>query len=328
MKNSLAPINRIPLEILSLLPDHCFGYQVDRCLVALTQVCRSWRDTLTSRSSLWTRLDFANVDKTRTYIQRSQSPPLKLILGNVYDDDALDLVIPHIHRLKSLTINAHGIPWVLHHFRRSTPLLEKLDINIVLRYDASLDCALFNGDPSSLRELRLHGVTTQLPWKSLANLRVANLNTYLDTYEMTQILDFFESAPLLHTVFLRYSMPNSSGPPPRRIVPLRHLKFFTIETRQPHIILLRHIHIPAGASLISRFSFPGQESPPLDYLPGRSPNFSNLIHITTVHLSFVPYHNLARLSGPSGSLRVFAKQEDCEVHPSYTDRQILRSSAV
>jgi hypothetical protein len=52
MKNSLAPINRVPPEILSLIPDYCCEDDMDRDLVALTHVCRSWRDTFISRSSL------------------------------------------------------------------------------------------------------------------------------------------------------------------------------------------------------------------------------------------------------------------------------------
>ena len=87
VKNSFAPVNRIPPEILSLTPDY-YEYdeddvdedKVDKDLIALTHVCRSWRDVFISRSSLWTRLDFTNVDKTRTYIHRSKSSPLEINL--------------------------------------------------------------------------------------------------------------------------------------------------------------------------------------------------------------------------------------------------------
>jgi hypothetical protein len=182
LKNSLAPINRIPPEVLSLIPDYHDKRRLDQNLIALTHVCRSWRDIFTSRSSLWTKLDFTNVDKTRTYIQRSRSSPLEIHLEastgyGDYRDDAFSLVIPHLHRLKSLTISANFLPDILRHFRYHAPLLEKLAIDINGSFNPVLDSTLFNGDLSSLRELRLGGVITHLPWNNMTNLKVLNLSS-------------------------------------------------------------------------------------------------------------------------------------------------------
>ena len=333
IKNSLAPISRIPPEVLSLVPDY---YRkggeddeddIDQDLITLTHVCRSWRDTFTSRSSLWARLDFANVDKTRTYIQRSQSSPLKLHLADdKVIDDAFALVIPHIHRLKSLIADAYALSGVLEHFCCHAPLLGKLDVYNSAAREPALDSELFGGDLSSLRELRLHGVTTHLPWNDLANLRIVDLKAFSQIYRTAQMLDFFESAPLLHTILLRCQMLDSSDAPPERIVPLRHLKVFNISTSSSHSTLLHHLRIPAGASLISKFHFIGGESPLLDYLPERSPNFSNLSHITAINLLFGSKQKSIQLSGPSGSLRVLAEWEDWPASPWYTiDHRILRS---
>ena len=41
IKNSLAPISRIPPEILSLIPDHYDKYRADQNLIALTHVCHT-----------------------------------------------------------------------------------------------------------------------------------------------------------------------------------------------------------------------------------------------------------------------------------------------
>ena len=312
IKNSLAPISRIPPEVFSFIPDHFCeddgGYykdDMDQDLVAMTHVCRGWRNTLTSLSSLWTHVEFRNVDKTRTYIQRSESSPLKLYLGD--DDDiheAFPLIIPHIGRLKSLTADTEALPTVLQHFRRHTPLLEKLDIYISQVGGSVVDGALFNGDLSSLRELRLCNISTDFPWKNLANLRVVDFKPFSDGCGTTQFLDLFESAPLLHTVILQYWHSDSSDVPPERIVPLRHLKFFSICTSSPHPTLLRHLHIPAGASFTSEFHFHGDESPILGCLPERSSNFNNLSHITAINLLFDSMKKFVQLSGPSGSLRV------------------------
>ena len=173
--NSFTPINRIPPEVLSLIPDYYREDEVDQGLIALKHVCSSWRETFASRSSLWTRLDFKNVDKTRAYTQGSQSSPLKIYLtSSKVIEDAFPLISPHIRRLESLTIDAKT---PLGHFCCHVPLLEKLAINISTGNKPVLDGAHLNRDLSSLHELRLCRVITRLPWKNLANLRVFSLKS-------------------------------------------------------------------------------------------------------------------------------------------------------
>lgn len=94
---------------------------------------------------MWTQLNLTKVKKTRTYIQRSQSASLELCLdGQRVINDAFVLVIPHISRLKYVTIYTHALPSALRHFRCPTPLLEKLDIQISSTIDeVVLDGGLF-----------------------------------------------------------------------------------------------------------------------------------------------------------------------------------------
>ena len=78
----MAPVNRIPSEILALIPDSWdeYGDNKDRDLVALTHVCRAWREVFISRSTLWTDLDCVGEARTRVYLERSNSLPLNLSL--------------------------------------------------------------------------------------------------------------------------------------------------------------------------------------------------------------------------------------------------------
>ena len=89
VKNSFAPVNRIPPEVLSLIPEYDDDDDDDD---------RGWRDTFIPRSSLWIQLDFKNVDKTRTYIQHLKSSPLELHLerdeDSAYFDDMFFLATP------------------------------------------------------------------------------------------------------------------------------------------------------------------------------------------------------------------------------------------
>ncbi|KAF9650820.1 hypothetical protein BDM02DRAFT_3092410, partial [Thelephora ganbajun] len=75
-KNTFAPINRIPPDVLSLIPDYWERQDMGEDLIALTHVCRDWREIFTSRPSLWTHLACADADKTRLYIERSRFLPL------------------------------------------------------------------------------------------------------------------------------------------------------------------------------------------------------------------------------------------------------------
>ena len=342
LKNSFAPINQIPPEVLLLIPgyfnedddgDGDNDNNTDQGLITLTHVCHGWRDVFTSCSSLWTRLDFTNVEKTRTYIQRSRSSPLEICLEKGQDtsflDDAFSLVIPYLRQLKSLTICAGDLPDALRHFRCQAPLLEELSIFLYKDHNQILDGALFGGDLSSLRKLTLSGAITitHFPWNNMANLKVLNLISWGPGYSMTRLLNFFESAPLLHMVRLKDSIPDSSDVLPQRIIPLPHLKsFITADT--PHSILLNHLCIPTGASLIltSNF-FSGEESPLLDCLPEASSNLKNLSHITMVNLGFDPEKKFVRLSGPSGSLRVLACWVQREADSYTMDCRILHSLA-
>ena len=312
LKNSFAPVNRIPSDVLSLLPDYCDEYDVDESLINSTHVCCSWREILISRSSLWTNLDFKNVNKTQTYIQRSRSSPLNITLryikGTTFDH-AFSLVIPHISRLQSLAIYGIVPPKVLRHFRCPAPLLEQLDIDIRQSSrglnGTRFDGALFNGELPSLRELSLSGVITDLAWRNMENLTALTLSNCeaFENYKVsvTRILDFFESHPFLQEVDLDNPTPDSSDAPPGRIVPLRHLKTLTLTTCPPPSILLNHLHIPTRASLMLCDNT-GEELSPLDYLPDKSPNFENLSRITMINLQFAPGYKSVRLGGPSGSL--------------------------
>lgn len=329
LKNSFLPISRIPPEVLSLIPDYCEEEYVDRASITLTHVCRRWREAFISRSTLWTHLDCMDVDKTRTYIQRSKSSPLRIFIfdtwGKRCPNHAFSLVIPHISRIRSLMILAGAIPDLLRHFCCHPPLLEELDINITLLPTLTIDNAMFGGDLSPLRRLTLIGVVTHLPWRNMAKLTVFKLHCPL-MYEVavTRILDFFESVPLLNTVDVTNSIPDSSDAPPGRTVSLRHLKTLSIATGPVHSIL-SHLRIPIGASLRVWTTFGSQTSPLLSYLPETSFNILSLSHIAAVDLCFHLEDKCVQLSGPSGSLRLFARWTNRRIPLSTMDHRILRS---
>ena len=210
LKNRLAPINRIPLEVLILIPDWEIGHK-DQGVIALTHVCRTWREIFISRSSLWTDFDCADMDKTLTYLERSKSSPISVQLNRTVnpspDDPPLSphdpflQVIPRaIGRLKSLFLEAtpENLQEITAHLSLPAPLLEQLliDGGSGPQHNNVLTTTLFDGNLSSLHHLHMHSIRTWLPWRNMVNLKSFNL-FYPSPEEpsIAQLLDFFESTP-------------------------------------------------------------------------------------------------------------------------------------
>ena len=339
LKNTFTPVNRIPSDVLSLIPDYWSWKDgdKDRGLIKLTHVCRGWRGIFTSRPSLWTRLDCTNIDKTRTYVGRSGSSPLGVYLGGFgvtsYQEEALLLVAPHINRLKTLVVSEDStLPLLLEYFSFPAPCLESLKINltseeVLLPPDDApvLPDELFGGDLSSLRELDLAGVITSLPWRSMSNLITFDLSHVPENrILLTQLLDFFESAPRLSRVHLCGSIPDSSNAPTERVLSIPLLKKLTIIAQPAHSILLNHLSIPVGAALQLEFTYSGRQFPIQSYLPS-SNNLRNLSHFTTVNLRSGSKQKSVRLSGPSGELYVHGNWEDDEIPVDPRSGQFFQS---
>ena len=314
MKNTLAPINRLPLDVLSLIPVSLDVDEEDEDLIALTHVCRAWRQIFISQSSLWTYLDCTNADKTSIYLERSK---FSLINVSLYRGDPLLIsdpffqIIPHsVCRVKSLSVTAR--PEILHniiaHLPPHAPLLERLYISDTFRFRALQDrsphtTALFSGDLSSLRVLRLESVRTELPWRNMVNLTsVVLCHTSPGGPSIRQLLDFFESTPRLCKIKLDSATPVNCGQI-GRLVSLAYLNRMKILWGSPSS-LLDHLLIPIGAKLSLR----GESFRRIieDHLPGSLDNLRNISNITKIRLSAGDYAYV-QLSGPSGQFSMASR---------------------
>jgi hypothetical protein len=307
----VAPVNRIPSEILALIPDFwgrdCYhGY---RDLVALTHVCRAWRDVFISRSSLWTDLDCVGKARTRVYLERSKSLPINLSLRtqvSLPPCHPFFEITPHaIGRLKYLYIQAaeDDIEDITTHLSRPAPLLEKLSIcggPYRQPLNAVLSPALFNGDLSSLYALKLESIRTELPWRNMANLTSLDMwNTSAGGATVEQFLDFFESAPHLRKVDLVAATP-ASGAQNGRLVSLMCLEWMEITDGASASLLLDHLLIPVGARLELEVDFPSH--PNRGHPPRFLDNLRNLANFTDVHLHISNHYTRMDFSGPNGQV--------------------------
>jgi hypothetical protein len=329
VKNMFAPINQIPQEVFSLIP----GYRgMEEALVALTHVCRGWREQLISCSSLWSSLNCASVNRTRVYLERSKTSPLDVCLGGrgraPFLHDAFLLMLPHRGRLKSLSIAApsNDLAELTKHFSHCrAPLLERLRIHSFSTDSPIIQAAIFDGDLSSLRELRLSGVLINLPRKRLSHLTTFDFrNVRFRKTSVTQLLDFFEQATVLRKIILYRAFPEASDAPQGRIVSLPHLKLLHITAWPVHSILLNHLSIPPGASLILEYDGDGKTLISA-CLPSTPSNLGNLSHITSINLCCRPKISL-RLEGTDGGLYMYDHHWfDNAASLSVADSRVLRS---
>ena len=311
LKNDLAPINRIPPEVLTSIPDFWDKPDRDRGLIRLTHVCRTWREIFISCSPLWTNLSCIGTDKTHVYLERSKSSPIHLHLQGVYGiyhRDPLFQVIPHaVGRLESLfTGPAPGLRGITAHLSHPAPLLKRLSIGgrdqPVSPDIPVITAALFNGDLSSLHVLHLYHVRTELPWGNMANLTSFTLgHVPLGEAPIRRLLDFFESAPRLREVELLF-ITLTSGGQNGRLVSLGCLKSFIIRGDQPTSLLFDHLLIPAGADLRMRLESP---CPRIGaHLPRFLDNLRNLPNFTRLHLDLGKCNSVVQFTGPNGGVRI------------------------
>jgi hypothetical protein len=264
----------------------------------------------TSRPSLWTDLDCEDEDQAHVYLKRSKSLPVNLSLRT--EDCSLSYhpffdIIPHaIGRLRSLSIAAtpRDLKDITDHLSRPAPLLKKLSVhggyyNEPHRSPA-LTPALFNGDLSSLRKLRLESVRTELPWRNMVNL--TSFKLYYSGATTRQLLNFFESAPRLREIDL-HSTTATPGAQNGQLVSLAWLERMDITGGGSASHLLDHMLIPVGTRMMVDVDLP---SPPINDRPPRFlDNLRNLPNFTAIELwSGLGSYFYMKFSGPNGQVRM------------------------
>lgn len=328
LRNSFAPVNRTPPEVLSLIPDYWEDSDREKALIKLTHVCRGWRDIFISHPSLWTRLDCTNVSKTRVYIERSKSSPLEIYLEE--DDflhDAFLLTVPHLGRLGSLTISGSSdcLLQLTGYFGSSAPFLENLKLTSTCTSHPIIEDAIFDGNLPSLRKFHLSGAIVDMAWKNLSNLTTFDFrHVPSNEVSLTQLLNLFDCAPLLRNIQLWDAFPNSSDAPPEHIISLVCLESLTIIAQPAHSVLLNHLIIPTGVLLHQEFDLSSLESPIPSYLPETLENLNNISHITSISLSFKSGAFL-RLKGPTGGLYMYGSWVSEAIYPPIVGCWVLHS---
>ncbi|KAG8711262.1 hypothetical protein FRC09_020690 [Ceratobasidium sp. 395] len=247
MKNKPATINALPPEvfasIFSLIMPECMHYgSLKRYSYGFVEVCRYWRQIATGAPGLWAHIDVGTripSNLLRLLLERAKNGPLDIHLREIdYSDNAMGALVkcelpeailmlgPHIHRIRSLTLQAmtrspdNTLSVINHWLNYGDPALAKvLDLDTVDAGRPSTDGYNFltrisqseksKRLLSSISTLRLEGST--FPWDSGAYRGLTSLIVF--TYQGVQV-----SVPQIYNVLAAS----------RQTLAVLKLSFFTI----------------------------------------------------------------------------------------------------
>ena len=234
LQNSFVPVNRLPPEVLGLIPS---SLRSKRDLINTTAVCRHWRNTLLSSPDLWCDIDCSGnrgplrEHMFREYLERSRMVPLNVRLTSV---KYLPDITPCLARFSALEIEL-AVPEQLRkiaaHFSQPAPILQRLDISAAAslnRTSLSIPRLLFGGDFAPLRTFRIKGFSDlkmrqHFPHLIRFDLQIEILNTGV----MLEVLERMPSLQVLRIKFRPVSHPSSTLMP--TLHPMTHHKLREVE---------------------------------------------------------------------------------------------------
>jgi len=215
-RNSFISINRIPSDILSLIPTH-LSSQKDRLRASF--VCRRWRRIFLQHGALWSQLYLSKGEVyVKTLLERAKGSPLDVFASYVDPVSTITLLVPHAKQIRHLDF-VYDYWEDIQTFSRvnsgSFPLLRTLVINAAKEIDLEdpevmtpSSLPLFS-NTHNLTEFRLH--SERPPFLShfvFPNLTAFELSVVLsaeldERFQPSQLFDFLEASPMLRTVRMR-----------------------------------------------------------------------------------------------------------------------------
>ena len=259
-RNSFVRINRIPLDVLSLIPAH-LASQKDR--IRASFVCRHWRRTFLQRASLWSQLTLSKGEVyTKTLLERAKGSTLDIITCRHDSVGAVTLLPPHNQQIKHLEF-AYSYWEDIQRFSEINsgplPSLDALKIYVV---NERMD----RGQPDTMTPPTLPLFTSAVNLKnfSLCSERFPFLNHFifpnLTSFELSaapgterfralELLDFLEASPTLRTAHLKIIADLVlMGVPQERVVLLPNVETFSlaVSDSEPGFKIVTHISCPSA----------------------------------------------------------------------------------
>ena len=290
LRNVLAPINKLPPEILSQIPQ---SFPI-RDLIVVTQVCRYWRATFTSCGPLWCNIDCARGQEALTCLHRSKDSPIYVTVRKIPDDEVLARLSPHIGRIKYLRLKSR---WSLAQsvFARFTDPAPNLETLMVICRPSTaaagpVPSTLLTGNLPNLRSFTLQGLASDLTYFVLPNLTYFEMSMVTSSpisISLTVLLTFFERSPLLEEVNIDFHGECVHDAPKQKKISLKALRTLYISGSGlvGHVddSLLARLELPKGVDATVMVLIPDGSANPIAYavppFPDRLPFLSGVKRI-------------------------------------------------
>ncbi|KAF8880851.1 hypothetical protein BD779DRAFT_1038430 [Infundibulicybe gibba] len=222
-RNALAPITRLPPEILARI--FVFHARMEplaeqrhlSAAVISTHVCRQWRQAGLSCPELWsyiTRVTYRTAAWIETMIERSKAVPLSFEVGAGPNTDMAALVAENLHRCKSLSLR---IPKYWNPYFFFQPYNQPARLLQCIEIDGSKELVAFppdflRGGAPNLHHLRFTEADpcARIPWHSafFANLISLEVNTrHPDSFLIEPLLSALARMPTLEVLYLNGCFP-------------------------------------------------------------------------------------------------------------------------
>ena len=244
LKNSFALINRIPSDILSMIPTH-LDSQKD--VFHASFVCRRWRRELLQNGVLWSQLfTKKGEDYVTTLLERAKGSALDIVVDYPAPLDTIALSPPHARRIRHLEFPSSCWADILMFTQvnsKPLPLLRTLEICTTCKdhdhdhnqpnMPATPSPPLFSGSVN-LEEFYLDldgGLNGSLDCFVFPNLTTLNLaaSPGLNFFDASQLFDFLKASPTLRTVDVKiYGCMRARRTPSATAVVLPNVETFSL----------------------------------------------------------------------------------------------------
>lgn len=344
--NYLAPVNRIPAELLSMILKTVeeeeevtavipppSGTYVDSSLVRMTHVCRHWRQVALGTATLWTCFDMRHRDKSQAFLERSRGLPLSVHLsadravfdGFTPEEEASQqsVLADRLYslpgsRLVRLDLDMFLLP------RTLTPLVELQAPNlecltIASEYESTnapediVSIPLLAGHTATLKALAISPAVNWLPSNDFPNLTHLHLAfPWVTRVLPSDIVTVLERAPRLESLYIATFLRRHGGFP-------RHLK--AIELNHLRSLVFSSWALNDAVYVLKQLTFPSQslvrlhdmEPCPADHDEAEVlPCFPSFNDITHLDLSAGEYEMFLVADGESSGFWLEARNNDPE----------------
>lgn len=133
--NTVLPVNRLPLEVLALIP---YFLDSHKDLVNTTHVCRHWRNTFIASPPLWSRLDnnMMHEDLVAAYMDRCGATPLDVTfssdMGSI-NTSLLEKLVARSAHIRKICFRGFSWPHIAelsNAFDAPLPMLREADLGV------------------------------------------------------------------------------------------------------------------------------------------------------------------------------------------------------